>query len=187
MARVSCRAGWKVETSRHNLHPPIWTRKQAVRTRTGSDPMTTSVKSVALFAKRPEAGDVKTRLSPALPAPLAAALYRGMVLDALDAIAGVADAERWVYWAEAGDAAIDAPPGIGIRTQSGGDLGDRLALAFDAMCARGPAIVIGADAPRLGRDVIDAAFNALAGADLVLAPARDGGYSLIGLARPAPQ
>jgi len=152
--------------------------------------MVPSMRRVAVFARPPVPGRVKTRLSPALPPAAACALYRGMLADALAAAGGAKRAdERIVYWAEAlPEAAAAGTPGWIARRQRGADLGERLAAAFDELLAGADdrAVVIGADAPALDAGTVDRAFERLEAAPLVIAPARDGGYALIGLARPAP-
>lgn len=149
------------------------------------------MRRLALFARRPIEGRVKTRLSPALPPGPARALYSGLLEDALAAVRASRRAEqRFVYWADSdspeGDASIG---GLVARVQRGADLGERLAAAFDELLVErnDRAIVIGADAPELDAAVIDAAFGRLEASPGVIVPATDGGYALIGLARRAPE
>jgi rSAM/selenodomain-associated transferase 1 len=148
------------------------------------------MRRLAVFARPPIEGQVKTRLSPALSPALARALYEGMLSDTLVTAAGAAADERIVFWADAAPVAPRParPAGMLERQQAGGDLGGRLAEAFSALLegpgARG--IVIGTDCPDLDAALIDEAFGALERADVVIGPASDGGYYLIGLARPAP-
>ena len=148
------------------------------------------MRSVTVFARRPRPGQVKTRLSPALPPDEACDLYRAMLLDAIAAAAHAGADRRLVYWADAGDGSehILLPAGFEPMLQRGQDLGERLATAFAEMLptAEDRAVVIGADCPDLDGAEIDAAFAALGRSDLVIAPAVDGGYALIGLSRPAP-
>jgi len=145
---------------------------------------------VAVFARWPEPGRVKTRLSPALPAALACDLHRAMLGDALAAaLAARADA-RTLHWgdAPAGRSGVAVPDAFEVREQRGPDLGARLEHAF-AEHLRAPgarAVIVGADCPQLDAATIDRALERLADHDLVLGPALDGGFTLIGLARPAP-
>ena len=144
------------------------------------------MKRLALFARPPEIGKVKTRLSPALPVAAAAGLYAGMLDDAIEAMrSAVAPDERFLYWA--GPEATLLTRGIEAQVQTGEGLGERLAAAFQSLVqtAGDRGVVFGADCPSLSAATIDAAFAKLEGADLVLVPARDGGYALIGLARSA--
>lgn len=149
------------------------------------------MRRIAVFARWPETGRVKTRLAAALTPGLAVALYRAMLLDTIDAASRVAVDERSVWWAEppAGEDADlhEALRGgaFKVRLQEPGDLGTRLEGAFKRLCAHDGdrAIVTGTDCPDLDTAILEAAFDELERADVVLGPARDGGYVLIGLAR----
>lgn len=112
-----------------------------------------------------------------------------MLADALAATSAV-DAERLHYWVDCpmGFEGFQVPGTVNPRHQVGADLGERMANAFAEML-RDPAdraIVVGTDCPELGPDTIREAFEALETSDLVLAPATDGGYVLIGLRGVAP-
>ena len=74
-------------------------------------------------------------------------------------------------------------PGCETRTQQGGDLGERMAHAFEG---NSPLVLIGSDCPPLRGSHISQAWDALEFHDAVIAPAEDGGYALIALARPCP-
>ena len=144
------------------------------------------MKRLAVFARRPEPGRVKTRLSPALPPQLALDLYRGLMTDALETAAATEADERVLYWdgppTESGQ---PIPPGFRVAEQTGGDLGTRLERAFEDLL-RTPddrAVVMGADCPELTASAVDSAFASLDATDLVLGPTRDGGYYLVGLRR----
>ena len=143
---------------------------------------------LAIFARRPEPGKVKTRLSRALSVALASRLHVAMVEDAIDAAMATGMAPT-VFWSEGSDG-VDVPSRIGLaaRQQQGPDLGARLVAAFSELLAApgDRAVVIGSDCPDLEAGVIREAFAALDEHDLVLGPARDGGYYLIGLRRTAP-
>jgi len=146
---------------------------------------------IAVFARWPEEGKVKTRLSPALPASMARDLSVALLRDALDVAAACPAGERILYWAEAPSARQEfAPPaGFAVRDQKGGDLGARLEDAFAAMLReRGDrAVVIGTDAPELDAETIHRAFGMLERHDAALGPAADGGYYLAALAVPKPE
>ncbi len=144
------------------------------------------MRRVALFARAPLPGQVKTRLSPALSAPLAAAVYAGLLADATRAMADAHADERFVYWAGASGA---VPRDVHSRSQRGDDLGERLAAAFDELITApgDTALVLGSDTPTLTPAHVDDAFGLLARHDLVLGPTGDGGYWCVGLARRAPE
>jgi len=140
------------------------------------------------MAKHPVPGRVKTRLAAALGADAACALYRAFVLDLAERLAALPYAVTWAYTPP------DAPfaellPGARCRPQRGRDLGERLAaaLAEELAAGPGPVLAIGADAPHIPAAALAAGAAALThGADVVLGPAADGGYYLIGLRGPAP-
>ncbi len=146
-----------------------------------------------VFARWPVPGATKTRLIPALGALPAAELQRRMTLRTMDAArrwAGPAD--RQIEVRHAGGTGRDMRRWLGsgpcYRRQAGEDLGRRMAAAFrsafDEGCRR--PLLIGTDCPGVTPELLDEATAALAERDLVLGPSRDGGYWLIGMARPLP-
>jgi rSAM/selenodomain-associated transferase 1 len=147
------------------------------------------MRHLALFARPPVVGAVKSRLSPALPPRLACDLYRGMLADALALLRSARAGERVVFWAdEFADAAAFGDADLRHTLQRGADLGERLESACAEML-RGPqdrAVIVGADCPWLDSGSIERSFEALERVDAVVIPARDGGYVLIGLSRPLP-
>ena len=150
--------------------------------------MVRRMKRLAIFARPPRAGQVKTRLSPALPAALACDLHRAMLDDTLETARHAGADQRFLYWAEARETAdaVECADFAG-RVQHGADLGERLAAAMTELLAGDArAVIVGTDCPALDRAALDAAFAALERHDLVLGPATDGGSYLIGLRREAP-
>jgi rSAM/selenodomain-associated transferase 1 len=144
---------------------------------------------LAVFAKAPLSGSVKTRLSPPLSPGDAAELYRCLLADVLEesaAAASALDVEAVIAVDPPGAAAdlvATAPAGFRTLAQCGADLGARMAhVARQAAAAGAPfALLRGSDSPALGRAELGAAVLALARDDLVLRPDRDGGYQLVGL------
>lgn len=143
------------------------------------------------MARWPAVGAVKTRLSPALPAPLARDLHAALLADAFEVAASSGAEERLLYWADApaDRGVVEVPPGVAVRDQAGQDLGARLARVFaELLAAPGDRVVaIGTDCPDLTPGILREAYEALDSCDLVLGPASDGGYYLIALRRPAPE
>lgn len=143
---------------------------------------------IAVFARAPVAGQAKTRLIPMLGADGAAALQRRLIERTL-ATACALRAARVTLWV-AGEPAhpfvaeVAARFGVAIAGQQGNDLGARMNHAFEAAVA--PLVLIGTDCPQLSPTDLCAAVAALAAHDVVIQPATDGGYVLIGLARPQP-
>jgi len=142
--------------------------------------------AVVVLAKHPTPGRVKTRLAVRIGAEAAADLYEAFVRDLARRLRAVGCPVWWAATpARASFAAL-------VRSrryfpQRGRDLGARMdhASRVVAARARGAVIVLGADAPHVALRALGAAARALArGADVVLGPATDGGYYLIGVRRP---
>ena len=145
---------------------------------------------IAVFAKAPQAGAVKTRLIPALGAAGAARLARGLALNAVRLGAHFAPQDVTLWCAP--DAqhrffrALHARSTVAVRNQIGADLGARMAHAFADR--PGPLLLIGTDCPALCMEHLIAAKVALRnGNDAVFIPADDGGYVLVGLHRAQPR
>lgn len=144
---------------------------------------------VIVMAKHPEPGRVKTRLARVLGDDKACALYRACILDLAERLAAMPYRVTWAYTPATAPFA-DLVPGARCRPQVDGDLGARMAdaIAHELADGLGPVLVIGADAPHLPAARLAEAGRALGGvADVVLGPAEDGGYYLIGLRAPAPE
>lgn len=147
------------------------------------------MRRLILFAKRAEAGKVKTRLTPPLTAEQAVGLYRGFVADGLEFVRQFENDHCQVECCT--DAPWEPPSGLGIRMtlQCPGDLGARMLDAFRRADGEGAdvTVILGADAPTLPHALVDQAFNLLEdGVEAVVTPAEDGGYVLIGACRPLP-
>ncbi len=146
---------------------------------------------LVLMAKEPVAGFVKTRLVPPLDPDGARALAEAMLLDSIERLASFGDCDRWIAYApESARAYFERVtfPALSIMPQSGDDLGCRMRAIVEARAGvdRGGVILIGSDLPTLPAAYIQSAVESLReGSDLVLGPTEDGGYYLIGLARPA--
>ncbi|MFA6499745.1 MAG: TIGR04282 family arsenosugar biosynthesis glycosyltransferase [Desulfurivibrionaceae bacterium] len=145
-----------------------------------------------LFTRYPEAGRTKTRLIPALGAQGAATLQRQMseaIVAQMARFAAQYPVSLEVRYADGNQQAMETwlSSDIPCLDQGGGDLGDRLHRAFAQAFAQGAqaVVVIGADCPGLTPALFAQAFGALARQDLVLGPAMDGGYYLVGLNQPA--
>jgi len=147
--------------------------------------------TLAVFARRPERGKVKTRLAAEIGPDAALAAYR----ECLHAVA--AQAARvcpqgglrgiMVFGTPDGsvkDLSAYFPRWSAFLDQGEGDLGERMLRVF-RMSA--PALLIGTDAPDLPDSHLEQAFRDLETHDLVLGPAEDGGYVLIGMREALPQ
>ena len=146
-----------------------------------------------VFARVPALGRVKSRLAAGVGQPAALAVYRELLAITNTAIvaAGV-PATVWLAdtagpepsAAETAEWATHA-----ARCQPEGDLGARMITAFAAAFTAGArrVAIIGTDCPGLRAGHLTEAFAALDTADVVLGPATDGGYYLLGLRRPQPE
>lgn len=147
-----------------------------------------------IFAKEPVPGQVKTRLSPPLSLEGAARLYQTFLIDILEEMARLSEIRLAVaYMPESGREFFQnlAPPGVRLFPQAGQDLGERmaLALAWGFQAGHCPVLLRGSDTPDLPGSIILEAGEALGAghADLVLGPAADGGYYMVGLNSPQPE
>jgi rSAM/selenodomain-associated transferase 1 len=141
---------------------------------------------VAILAKAPIPGYAKTRLIPYLGADAAAAVQRELLNRALATAraAGIGPVTLWCAPDCSHDAFREAAvSGCTLRPQPERDLGRRMLAAFEA--GGGPLVLIGTDCPIVApQDLTDAAAALADGADVVIAPAEDGGYGLIAARRP---
>lgn len=147
-----------------------------------------------LFARYPVAGSAKTRLIPALGPDGAALLHRRMTEHAVTAARQAAagdDTSVTVCFTGAGRPAMRAWLGGGpmYRPQSRGDLGTRLQHAFASAFGSNAnrVVAMGSDVPAIDKHALQRALALLADRDVVLGPATDGGYYLIGMREYRPQ
>ncbi len=136
--------------------------------------------AVAVMAKAPVPGLAKTRLIPDIGAHAAAVLTERLTARAVET-AAAADTGPVSLWCTPDPAhptfqsLADHHP-LTLWAQPDGDLGDRML----ACTVQGPTLVIGSDCPALTPKHLQAAAHALRDTDVVLIPAEDGGYVLIG-------
>ena len=142
---------------------------------------------VAIMAKAPRAGAVKTRLCPPLSPREAAALARGFLRDRIAQVRDVTGASPVIAYTPTSERDLfeRLAPDFALFPQHGPDLGARLRSTLATLLASGhrAAIAIGTDTPTLPTAVLQHAIDLIAAADLdvVLGPAEDGGYYLIGV------
>lgn len=141
---------------------------------------------IAVFARAPVPGQVKTRLQPALRPEACAALHRALVMRTLETCTRLdcIDVDLWCT-PDRGHAFFHACArdfGVALREQPEDDLGARMygALA-DSLTRSEQVLIIGTDCPELDADYLNRAFDALSrGRNAAVGPALDGGYVLIG-------
>ena len=140
---------------------------------------------IIVFVKAPRPGFVKTRLASTIGGEVACGAYRRLAETVLTRLSPLPRVEIRFTPDDAEDEINNwLRKGWVATPQGGGDLGERMHRAF--MEAGGPAIIIGSDCPYLELNDIELATKELQAHDMVLGPAADGGYWLIGLAAPPP-
>lgn len=164
-------------------------------------------RAVLIMAKQPIAGSSKTRLLPALTPGDAAELSRCFISDAVSSMRTLSALGRSQHEPSPGDPAVlvsiagapvesagyfaELAPGVGFVAQEGSTLGERLDHVMSSALAAGATMVIAinSDSPTLPSSLVADAFERLAddAVDVVLGPAEDGGYYLIGWKTPHPR
>lgn len=133
---------------------------------------------------------MKTRLAEKIGASAACDAYQKLVRVVLNRIDSIRDVQLRY---SPDDAQSEVHPWLRgswtLSAQGSGDLGERLTRAFAESFADGArrVVIIGSDCPWLSDGDIKEAWNDLETHDLVLGPARDGGYWLVGLREPKPE
>ncbi|WP_432201837.1 TIGR04282 family arsenosugar biosynthesis glycosyltransferase [Erythrobacter sp. W53] len=137
--------------------------------------------TVTIFARWPEAGKAKTRLIPALGGEGATAVYRKLLQHTVST-AQESGLPVQLRVTGAGKEAFQDWLGAGIEVvdQGEGELGAKLARV------PAPAILVGSDCPMLDAALLRRAAEHLRDVPAVVGPANDGGYYLLGIARPMP-
>lgn len=137
---------------------------------------------LGLFAKWPEAGRVKTRLAAEIGTIRATAIARAMLLDSLRVFT-IPGATQILCFAPSEQRrqfqSLPLQSWI-LEEQSAGNLGDRLQYFFQNHAGY-PTVVIGSDSPSMPVEFIQQAFEQLRTRDVVVGPARDGGFYLLGM------
>ena len=150
---------------------------------------------ILLFARLPVLGKVKTRLRDALPETKILALYEAMfkrVASLLDE-SNLAQVQLWLDTdsASANEFVLNLSENFKMNEQVGRDLGEKMNFAINESLASKNskcALLIGSDCPAITYDYLNKALRLLSGGtELVLGPAEDGGYVLIGVNKSYPE
>ena len=153
--------------------------------------------ALVIFAKAPIPGQVKTRLCPPLTHDEAATLHGSFVLDTLERTKAAVTRlklpfDRYLACAPSSTLVffkiMEERQGVKLIDQEGEDLGTRMHRACETLFKLGyhHVLIVGTDVPSLPLEYYQQALELLEKHDIVLGPARDGGYYLIGLNRPVP-
>jgi len=147
--------------------------------------------ALIIFAKSPVAGQVKTRLTPEFSAEQAAKIHQQLLEHSVANLVRYKNADVQLHCSPDTSHAffqyLKAIYRLPLHVQSEGDLGQRMSKAlFNALVEYKKVLLVGADVPAMNINYIRKAYAALDSNDIVLGPAEDGGYVLVGLTRPQP-
>jgi rSAM/selenodomain-associated transferase 2/rSAM/selenodomain-associated transferase 1 len=152
------------------------------------------LEGLIVFTRYPEPGKTKTRLIPSLGSEGAADLHRRMTEHTVACLRQLKKSRPMFIEIhhEGGDKSLMRQwlgSDLFFRPQGAGDLGERMARAFHGAfeCDAARVVLVGTDCPGLTERLLGDAFESLRHTDLVLGPARDGGYYLIGLRKTIPE
>ena len=147
-------------------------------------PAMNSDRVLVIMAKAPRPGAVKTRLTPSLPLHAATAFYRCLLDDTLALARSLGDVEVAIMCphSDVNELAQLAGDEASVVAQKGEGLAAGLASVFThfAQDDRRRIIAFNSDSPHLPRAVLEDAFETLAAYDVVVGPAHDRGYYLVG-------
>ena len=142
---------------------------------------------VQIFCKLPEPGKVKTRLEPCLGKQGAADLYGELLERVVARLKPCFNTELW-YASTGAVEFLTRFPRLEQKQQVEGDLGERMLYSMSDGLARSERVVlVGSDCPQIDSGYVAQAFALLKDHDVVLGPAEDGGYGLIGARRLLPE
>jgi len=142
--------------------------------------MTVNPRALIIFARKPEAGKVKTRLAATMGNDKALAIYIRL-LEHTRFIADELSCEKYVFLTH--ERHDDFWNGFVHEIQQGDTLGDKLRHAFELLFEKGHEhiIVIGSDCPDITPEIVEEGYLRLTSHDIVIGPAEDGGYYLLGM------
>ena len=139
--------------------------------------------ALVIFIKNPVKGKVKTRLAAAIGDDMALEIYQKLIGHTLNMVKNVA-ADKFIYFSDSVDETIgyvNTP--VHKVVQSGNDLGEKMNNAFAQLFKSGytRVVIVGTDCPGINENILEKAFGELNNSDVVIGPATDGGYYLLGM------
>ena len=153
--------------------------------------------ALIIFLKYPEPGKVKTRIAKAIGNEKACLIYKQLAEKVITNICqkNTAPYDIYVFFIPTDKKhaiktwltpVFDKNGGVDVyyKSQNGDSLGERMSLAFRKILQEHPykkGIIIGADCPEIDTSLIEDAFEVLREKDIVIGPAKDGGYYLLGM------
>ena len=142
-------------------------------------------RGLIIFVRKPELGKVKTRLAAAVGDERALFIYKNLLQHTF-LISKATDADKFVFYAnEIEQNDIWDAHRFFKEMQSNDDLGGKMKEAFESLFKKEytTAVIIGSDCFELTTQIIEQAFLSLDNNELVIGPAKDGGYYLLGMKR----
>lgn len=145
--------------------------------------------ALIIFVRNPEQGKVKTRLAATVGDETALSIYKKLLAHTLH-IATAVEADKFIFYAEKIiEHDIWSKEHFCKFKQADGDLGNRMLHAFEIVFSKGygQSMIIGSDCYELTSAIIEQGFEQLQRNDVVIGPANDGGYYLLGMKKLHPQ
>jgi len=146
-------------------------------------------KSIIVFVRKPELGKVKTRLAKEIGEAAALSIYKQLLSITRNTVAPL-ECDKFIFYSDS--LALDDQWENDVykkEIQQGETLGERMEHAFSKLLQGGyrKVIIIGSDCPGLTTSIIEEAYQKLDTCEVVIGPAEDGGYYLLGLTNLFPQ
>lgn len=140
--------------------------------------------AIIVFQKKPELGKVKTRLAKTIGEVKALEAYQWLLKHTHEQVVLVC-CDVFIYFDREIDLAFIRNQRYAGALQRSGDLGQKMMSALEEVLAQGyqKAMVIGSDCPGIDSEILEQAIEQLSSHDLVIGPAQDGGYYLIGMGK----
>jgi rSAM/selenodomain-associated transferase 1 len=146
-------------------------------------------KAIIIFVRNPEPGKVKTRLAKEIGDEQTLRVYSDLLQHTHD-ITGNLDCDKFVFYADyINNDDLWERENFEKKLQEGENLGNRMIVAFFELFQLGysKVVIIGSDCTELTTFIIEDAFDQLDATDVVIGPASDGGYYLLGLTHLVPE
>lgn len=143
---------------------------------------------ILIFQKNAELGKVKTRLAKDVGKESALQIYT-QLCELTHEVCKEVPVEKHLYFSSFIPEDLPRDSSYFFHIQKGGDLGERMSDAFEEMFGKGyeRLLIIGTDCPEISTQLLEEAFSLLEKNEVVLGPAKDGGYYLLGMRRYFPQ
>ncbi|GBF50674.1 transferase 1, rSAM/selenodomain-associated [Leptospira ryugenii] len=143
--------------------------------------------SLIVFAKKPILGTVKTRLAKTLGEEVTLSIYRQLLQITFGLMQSIRQ-KSILYWeGEIPEDSLGLGTEFPYAVQIQGDLGQKMESAFQNELKKARSVcIIGTDCPEITNEIIDNAFRSLNQYDVVIGPAKDGGYYLLGMKEMVP-